>query len=175
MQFLKISGEGDPNTSKDYKEAVEALFSVAYHIKFSIKKGNPGINYGVLPLEGIWWAHDMEVFKRDEKSQWKWTMMIMQPEIVDESHFRDSLLAVKMKKDLPSLSNMVFETFEEGPSAQVMHIGPFSEEGPTIERLHQFIKDQGYQLSGLHHEIYLSDIRRAAPSKWKTILRQPLT
>ncbi len=174
MQFLKISGEGNPNTSKVYQEAVESLFSLSYHIKFSIKKGKHGINYGVMPLEGLWWADDMEVFKGDDKSQWKWTMMIMQPEVVTESYFRDSLEALQKKKALTALSDVVFETYEEGKSAQLMHKGPFSEEGPSIKRLHQFIENLGYKLSGMHHEIYLSDIRRAAPSRWKTILRQPV-
>jgi len=169
-----IDGEGDPNTSQAFQDAVEALFSISYTLKFMIKKGKEGIDYGVMPLEGLWWADDMSQFNIKNKANWKWTLMIMQPEYVTEKLFHESMEQVKKKKDLESLSKVRFEAFSEGKSAQIMHIGPFSEEGPTIERLHNFIKESGFKLVGKHHEIYLSDIRKAAPEKWKTIIRQPI-
>ena len=173
LSFLKIDGEGDPNTSIAYKNAVEALFSLSYALKFAIKKGPLAIDYGVMPLEGLWWADDMEQFEHTPKSEWKWTAMIMQPEMVTEALIQEVLETVKKKKDLPTLEKLRFETYKEGRAAQILHIGPFSEEGPTIQKVHDYIWELGCELKGKHHEIYLSDIRRAAPEKWKTIIRQP--
>jgi hypothetical protein len=172
MNFLMIDGQGDPNTSPAYQEAVEALFSVAYAIKFKVKK-TLAIDYGVLPLEGLWWADDMSMFSVEDKSGWKWTMMIMQPEFVSAALARDTIVEVKKKKDLPALAKLRFAPFHEGKAAQILHVGPFSAEGPTVDKVHAFIDAVGKR-SGKHHEIYLSDIRKADPAKWKTIIRQPL-
>jgi len=172
MNFLMIDGQGDPNTSPSYQAAVEALFSVAYAIKFKVKK-TLAIDYGVLPLEGLWWADDMSAFSVGDKSGWKWTMMIMQPEFVNAAMVRDTIVEVKKKKDLPALANLRFEAFAEGKAAQILHVGPFSTEGPTVAGVHAFIASVGKR-SGKHHEIYLSDIRKADPAKWKTVIRQPL-
>lgn len=173
MNFLLIDGHGDPNISKDYKDAVEALFSVSYALKFMIKKGTSQIDYGVLPLEGLWWTDDMSEFNTDNKNNWKWTSMIMQPEYITKDLVNEALEQVKKKKNLSSLPKIRFESFKEGNAVQIMHIGPFSEEGSAVEKLHDFIKENNYKLSGRHHEIYLSDARKAAPEKWKTIIRQP--
>lgn len=171
--FLMVDGEGDPNTSPAYAQAVEALFSVSYATKFRVKKGEQGRDYAVMPLEGLWWSDDMDSFTRGERSDWKWTMMIMQPPFVAASVVEDAIDDVGRKKDLPALERLRLETFEEGRCAQTLHVGPFSEEGPTIERVHDFIRTRS-TLTGKHHEIYLSDIRRAKPEKWKTIIRQPM-
>lgn len=173
LNYLMIDGQGDPNTSSAYSGAVEALFSVSYTVKFMIKKGESAIDYAVMPLEGLWWAEDMTAFTANDKSRWQWTMMIMQPEFVTDEIIAVATGTVNKKKKLPALSQLRFESFTEGRSAQILHIGPFTEEGPTIERLHQHIQARG-ELSGKHHEIYLSDIRKAAPEKWKTIIRQPM-
>ncbi|MBU4446281.1 MAG: GyrI-like domain-containing protein [Candidatus Marinimicrobia bacterium] len=175
MNFLMINGKGDPNTSQEFKHAVEALFSLSYAIKFMIKKGEAGIDYGVLPLEGLWWADDMSSFSVDSKENWKWTLMIMQPEFVTKEMVEKATEEVRKKKSLIALPLVRFESFAEGKAAQIMHIGPFSEEGPTVEKMHVFIEDNGSQRIGKHHEIYLSDIRRSAPEKWKTIIRQPMS
>lgn len=175
MNFLMIDGTGDPNTSLDYKEAIEALFTLSYTLKFMIKKGELGIDYGVMPLEGLWWVDDMSKFDQNKKEDWKWTAMIMQPEVVTNELVASATEEVRKKKNPKALSKIRFEAFTEGKAAQTLHIGPFSEEGPTIKKVHDFIIDNGYKLSGKHHEIYLSDIRRAAPEKWKTIVRQPYT
>ena len=172
LQFLMIDGEGDPNTSLEYAAAVEALFSVSYTAKFIVKKAD-GVDYGVMPLEGLWWADDLSVFAAGDKSQWKWTMMIMQPPFVAAPVIDAALAEVRRKKPLLAVDRLRFERFEEGACAQVLHVGPFSTEGPTVERLHEFI-DARTSRRGKHHEIYLSDIRRAAPAKWKTIIRQPM-
>lgn len=172
FNYLMIDGHGDPNTTPAYAEAVEALFSVSYTAKFMIKKGTQAIDYSVMPLEGLWWADDMSVFTGNDKSHWKWTMMIMQPPIVTKEIIAAAIAGFTKKKKLMAIPLMRFESFAEGLSAQVLHVGPFSNEGPTIERLHQHIQSHA-KLSGKHHEIYLSDVRKAAPVKWRTIIRQP--
>ncbi len=172
MKFLLIDGAGDPNTAQEYKDAVEALFAVSYALKFMVKK-EKGVDYGVLPLEGLWWSDDMAQFSMENKDAWKWTSMIMQPEYVTEDLVSKALEQVE-KKNPPALPKIRFESFHEGLSAQIMHIGPYSAEGPTIDRLHSFIKENGYELKGKHHEIYLSDPRRSSPERMKTVIRQPM-
>ena len=175
MNFLMIDGEGDPNTSQSFQDAVEVLYPLSYNIKFFIKRDEIGIDYGVLPLEGLWWAKDMTAFSELRKEEWLWTMMIMQPELVNKAMVTKAIKEVKQKKNPVALPLVRFESFTEGKAAQIMHIGPFSKEGPTIEKIHTFIRKSGNQRIGKHHEIYLSDIRRAAPEKWKTIIRQPMS
>ena len=172
MNYLMVDGEGEPG-SQVYAEAVEALFAVSYAVKFMVKKGPLAIDYGVMPLEGLWWADDMAAFSVDDKASWKWTMMIMQPDIVTGEMIDTAIAQVKKKKNPAALSLARFESLCEGQCAQIMHIGPFSAEGPTVARVHQFIEDRGV-LTGKHHEIYLSDIRKADPAKWKTVIRQPM-
>lgn len=174
MNFLMIDGEGDPNTSQTYQDAIEALFSVSYALKFMIKRSELQIDYGVLPLEGLWWTDDMSKFNAVNKDKWKWTSMVMQPEHVSKDFFETAVAQVKKKKKLIALSDMRFEGYNEGKAAQIMHIGPFSDEGPTIDRLHSFIRDNNYEPKGKHHEIYLSDFRKTAPDKLKTAIRQPI-
>lgn len=174
MRFLMIDGEGDPNTSPSYVAAVEALFSVSYTAKFMVKKGAQQLDYAVMPLEGLWWSDDLSSFITRDKSQWKWTMMINQPDLADDAVIEGAIDQVKRKKGLPALDLLRLERFAEGRCAQVLHIGPFDQEGPTIQRVHDFIGERS-ALAGKHHEIYLSDVRRADPAKWKTIIRQPMT
>lgn len=174
LQFIIIDGHGDPNTSKEFREAVEVLFSVSYAVKFIVKKGDAGVDYGVMPLEGLWWSDDMTTFSVKNKSDWNWTLMIMQPERVTPGLFAIALQQVRKKKNLTALSKLRLHTFTEGKSAQILYVGPFSEEGPTIAKIHSSIEQQGYRVAGKHHEIYLSDIRKTAPDKLKTIPRQPM-
>lgn len=173
MNFLMVDGEGDPNTSQSYAEAVEALFAVSYSGKFLVKKGPLAIDYGVMPLESLWWADEMSKFSPGDRSSWKWTAMIMQPSFITREIIDRAVADTTRRKRLPAISRLRFEEFAEGHCAQILHIGPFSAEGPTIERLHQFIAGRG-ERTGKHHEIYLTDIRRADPSRWKTIIRQPM-
>lgn len=174
MNYLMIDGKGDPNTAPAYSEAVESLFKLSYTIKFLIKKSELEIDYKVMPLEGLWWVENMENFDPTKKDDWLWTSLMMQPDLVTEEHVNLAKEQVLKKRKLSeaALEKIRFEQFEEGKCAQIMHIGPFSEEGPTIEKLHQYIFDNNFKLTGKHHEIYLSDIRRAKPEKWKTIIRQ---
>jgi hypothetical protein len=140
-----------------------------------VKNSDLNMDFGVLPLEGLWWADDMSDFVNGNKSNWYWTMMIMQPDIVTSSLVDDGLAKALSKKQLPALEKIRFETLSEGQCAQILHKGPFDDEGPTVEKLHQFIEQAGSVVRGKHHEIYLSDIRRAAPENWKTVLRQPMS
>ena len=173
LRYLMIDGEGDPNDSRSYSDAVEALFSVAYAIKFRVKKSEIGVDYGVMPLEGLWWAEDMTEFSVSNKSNWKWTMMILQPDFATADLIEIVRVETMRKKSLEAGGRMRLETLSEGVCAQIMHIGPFSEEGPTVQKVHDYIQANG-ELTGKHHEIYLSDVRKAAPSKWKTVIRQPM-
>ncbi len=175
MNFLMIDGQGDPNTSQEFQDAVETLYSLSYTLKFMIKKGASEIDYGVLPLEGLWWADDMSQFTTGNKETWKWTLMIMQPEFITTKLFNEAVEQVRKKKNPAALAKVRFGSYSEGQAAQIMHLGPFSEEGPTIEKVHRFIEENGCSRTGKHHEIYLSDIRKAAPEKWKTVVRQPMT
>ncbi len=173
MQFLMIDGHGDPNTAQEYQDAIEALYPVAYKLKFMSKKELER-DYVVPPLEGLWWAEDMDTFTRREKSAWDWTMMIMQPEWITQEMFEAAVKQVE-EKALPALSKMRLETYHEGLAVQIMHIGSYDDEGPTLHRLHyEFIPENGFEMSGKHHEIYLSDFRKVAPEKLKTVLRQPV-
>jgi hypothetical protein len=178
LAYLMVDGEGDPNTAQSYQEAIEALFSLSYTLKFVFKKGPRAIDYGVMPLEGMWWADDPRDFGGEglqaNKSKWKWTMMIVQPEFIAQAHVDAAMEEVRKKKNPAALNRVRFETLIEGTSAQVLHVGPFSAEGPVIQRMHDFIHAAGKELCGKHHEIYLSDPRRTAPEKLKTILRQPM-
>ncbi len=173
LNYIMVDGEGDPNTSPAYAQAVEALFSVAYTTKFMVKQGAQALDYAVMPLEGLWWADDMSAFSANDRSKWKWSMMIMQPPFVTDEGLATAISEVRKKKSLPAIDRVRISAFTEGLCAQVLHVGPFTEEGPTIVRLHAFI-DARTGKAGKHHEIYLSDIRRAEPSKWKTIIRQPM-
>jgi hypothetical protein len=173
MNFLMVDGRGDPNTSKEYRDAVEILYGVSYPLKFTLKKAGI-LEYTVMPLEGLWWVEGSEELDPDKKGNWQWTSMIMQPEQVSSDLVVDTLKDVREKKDFAAISKIRLESYEEGVSVQIMHIGSWSEEAPTIKKLHDFAKEQGYGLRGKHHEIYLGDPRRTAPEKLKTVIRQPV-
>ncbi len=174
LSFLMVDGRGDPNTSQEYQEAMGALYAVSYSLKFMVKNVKQVADYAVMPLEGLWWTEDMSQFSVEKKHRWQWTMMIMQPEYVGQELVTQALAEVEIKKNPPALSKIRFESCHEGLSAQIMHIGPYSEEPPTIEKLHQFIAEKGYEPRGKHHEIYLSDPQRTAPERLKTVIRQPM-
>ena len=169
-----VDGEGDPNNSTAFQQAVEALYSLSYTLKFSLKKSPRGLDYGVMPLEGLWWADDPRVFYDADKSKWKWTAMILQQDFIARPQVDAAFEEVRKKKNPAALNLVRLEKLEEGLSAQILHLGPFSAEGPVIQRMHDFIEASGKRLRGRHHEIYLSDPRRTAPEKLKTILRQPM-
>lgn len=175
LNFLMIDGQGYPGTSQEYQDAMQALYTLSYTLKFMMKK--KGKDYVVMPLEGLWWADDMDVFTNEfmeQKDEWKWTSMIMQPDFITQEMVEKAIEDVKQKKDPPALAKVRFESYTEGLSAQILYFGSYSDERPTIGRMHSFIKDKGYRMRGKHHEIYLSDPRRTKPEKLRTIIRQPI-
>ena len=171
--FLMIDGAGDPNTAQEYADAVAALYPLAYGLRAAIKQ-ETGDGYAVMPLEGLWWADDMSRFSVERKGDWRWTMMICQPDLVTPAMAAGILPEVTTKKKLVSGDKVRLEFYDEGLAAQVMHVGPYAAEEPTIALLHGFIAAEGLELSGRHHEIYLGDPRRSDPAKLKTIIRQPV-
>lgn len=179
MPFLMADGHGDPNTSPRYAEVVEALFVASYAVR-AVAKRDLGLVHTVGPLEGLWSAQDLEVFHTRAKACWDWTMMIVQPpwvtrDLVD--HAIDLVAAKRGADAAHGLGAVVrWEEFGEGLSVQTLHVGSYDDEGPTIAAMHDgFLPAEGLSLRGRHHEIYLSDVRRTAPEKLRTILRQPVT
>jgi hypothetical protein len=174
LRFLCLDGHGDPNTSPEFARATQALYAVSYGAKFAIKKAG-GQNYRVSPLEGLFWSEDPAAFTSGDKAAWSWRMMVRQPEQVDTSLVGQVVAEAARKRPVDAVGDVRLVTWEEGPAAQVLHIGPYDAEGPTIARLHEFLADMGVTFDGRrhkHHEIYLGDPRRAAPEKLRTIIRQ---
>ena len=174
LTYLMIDGAGDPNTSPMYAEAVQALYAVAYTIRFALKRRDDPVDAPVMPLEGLWWVPDMSTFTVEDKSAWQWTLLILQSDVVTPELAGEARETAADTKGLPGIDRVRLEPFAEGRVAQVLHRGPYSEEGPTVEALHRFIAGQGLSLTGKHHEIYLGDPRRTAPEKLRTIVRQPV-
>ena len=193
LSYLMFDGQGDPNTAPAYVQAIEALYSLSYTLKFMSKRAF-GRDYVVGPLEGLWWAqaqsdkvdttfrkdcatmkYDMAAFAERRKDDWSWTMMILQPDWITAEHVQAAKAEVLMKKGLPGIETTRLEVLEEGLCAQILHVGPYDAEGPALLRLHQdWLPAHGLLETGHHHEIYLSDPRKVAPEKLKTILRQPV-
>ncbi len=172
LNFLMLDGQGNPNNNPAYQTVVEMLYALSYALKFACKK-TLGKDYTVMPLEGLWWTPDMAEFSLEDKNAWYWTMMIMQPEWITAEMVAVAREDVRRKKNLARLDEARFEVCEEGLAAQILYLGAYADEAPTIAALHVFIAEQGYELHGKHHEIYLSDPRKTAPEKLKTIIRQP--
>lgn len=176
LQFIMIDGIGSPGEAQEYLDALAVLYPVAFKIKFLSKAKSK--DYVVPPLEGLWWADDMKDFIKGNRDKWKWTMMIMQPDWITNEMFKKAIEETQQKK--PELSKLLpklrLEKYKEGKVAQIMHVGPYSEEGPTVQKVHDFIQNEGGTFDGhkqKHHEIYLSDPRKANPATMKTVIRQP--
>lgn len=175
IAYLMVDGKGDPNTSAEYQQAVQALYAVAYAIKFLSKAGPEALDFVVMPLEGLWGGEGPDTFDYRDRSSWTWTSMIAQPPHVTDEMVSRAMDQVRRKKgEMPGLERLRLATLHEGPSAQILHLGPYAAEVPTIERLHRWIEDNGYAFRGRHHEIYLGDPNRSSPERLKTIIRQPV-
>jgi hypothetical protein len=173
FNYLMVDGEGDPNNSQSFQEAVQALYTVAYTLKFMIKKVK-SVDYPVMALDGLWWMDDMTQFSMENRGAWRWTLMILQPAVVTKSLFVKALNQAKEKKGFAALSKIRLEPYTEGLSVQIMHVGPYAEEASTIQKLHAVARERGCELRGKHHEIYLGDPRKSKPEKLKTVIRQPI-
>lgn len=172
LSFLMIDGQGDPR-EQAYRDTVSLLFAVAYTVKFHVKR-TQGFDFAVMPLEGRWWVENLDDLDFEDRSNWLWTIMIMQPACVTPDMVAQACLEVQKKKALAVPPPVRLESFTEGLVGQILFTGPYKDEMPTIEHLHASIQAQGGVLVGKHHEIYLSDPNRTAPEKLKTILRQPM-
>jgi len=172
--YLMVDGHGNPGTAVAYQQALEALYSVSYTIRFAAKKALGRVHV-VGPLEGLWWADDMDAFTARAKDDWDWTMMIYQPEWISPDLVSESIAAAGKKKALPALDRLRFETLTEGLSVQTLHVGSYDDEGPVLKRMHhEYMPEHNLTFTGKHHEIYLSDPRKVEAAKLKTILRQPV-
>ena len=172
LSYVMVDGAGDPNTAPGYVQAVEALYATSYALKFAIKAAL-GRDYVVPPLEGLWTADDPSSFVRRDKAAWRWTMMILAPDFATPALFDQAVAKARSRRDLPA--SLRLETYAEGPSLQILHIGAYDDEGPILKRLHDIeMPTRGVTFNGPHHEIYLGDPRRTEASKLKTVLRQPV-
>ncbi|MGO2050852.1 MAG: GyrI-like domain-containing protein [Microbacterium sp.] len=176
LTYLMIDGRGDPNTAPEFATAVEALYPLAYTLKFASKQGL-GRDYTVMPLEGLWWADDHAAFTTvRDKSQWRWTLMIMQPEWIDEAMLTDAVAKASAKNPAARVTEVRLDTLDEGLCAQTLHVGTYDDEAPVLAKMHdEFIPEHGLRITGTHHEIYFSDPRRGDPAKRRTLLRQPVS
>ncbi|RZU63213.1 GyrI-like domain-containing protein [Zhihengliuella halotolerans] len=175
MRYLAVDGRGDPNTSPAYADTIATLYPVAYTLKFASKR-ELGRDYVVPPLEGLWWAEDMDAFTTArDKSRWEWTLMIMVPDWIEPDLYDDAVARVRAKDPPARLGDVRLEALSEGLCVQTLHVGPYDDEAAVLEAMHrEFVPENGLRLSGRHHEIYLSDARRVAPERLRTILRQPV-
>jgi len=176
LRYLMVDGHGDPNTSEEYRDALETIFPLAYALKF-LSKRSLDRDYTVMPLEALWWADDMAAFtSARDTSQWHWTALNLVPDWITDAHVEEAIATVRSKGGAPRLDELRVETLDEGLSVQTLHVGSYDDEAPVLAELHDvFVPEAGLRMTGRHHEIYLSDARRTAPEKLRTILRQPVT
>lgn len=175
FNYLKVDGAGNPNNNPQFQSATEALYALAYTIRFAYKAAADAA-YTVMPLEGLWWAEDMDTFLTRDKAAWQWTLMILQPEFISAELVAQSRAEALRKKKLSAeqLDALRFEPYAAGECVTMMHTGTYDAETESIALMHRTAREQGYELAGLHQEIYLSDPRKTAPEKMKTVLRQPI-
>ncbi|MGP6171426.1 GyrI-like domain-containing protein [Microbacterium sp. A196] len=175
LNYLMIDGHGDPNTSPEFTSAIEALYPLAYSLKFMSKRVIDR-DYVVMPLEGLWWADEHSAFtSARDKSLWHWSLMIMQPDWIDPEMFADAVITASAKNQGSRFHDVRFESFAEGRCVQTLHVGAFDDEAPVLARMHdEFIPQHALAMTGKHHEIYFSDPRKGVPAKRRTILRQPV-
>lgn len=174
LPYLMLDGRGDPNTNSGYAAAVKAIYAVAHALKAAIRQSEPGVDFTVMPLEGLWWSPEKISHAAADRPSWDWTLLIAQPDFVDTQLIDDVRAFAAQKSSREMVEAVRLGTLAEGPCAQVMHIGPDASEAATVERLHAFISSNGHVASGRHHEIYLSDPDRTAPQRLKTVIRQPV-
>ena len=174
LKYLMIDGSGDPNGAPGIQGAMEALYSVAYTMKFALKLGPEKLDWTVMPPEGLWWTGDGGPIDEKNKANWRWTLLMVIPDFVTAAMLRQNIKAVKEKKGFARVDDVRLGSWREGKAVQMMHIGPYSEVGIAIEKMLEFAAEDGYAAAGKHHEIYFSDPRRTKPGKLKTLVREPV-
>lgn len=174
-RFVMIDGEGKPGDTT-FAPRMPGLYATAYTLHFALKRR--GVVARIGPLEGLWWPGDtgtaQHLVTGVDQGGWHWTLLIGLPDEASQEELADALAAGRAKLVEPFASALRLESFAEGRAAQVMHVGPYDAEAPTIERLHAAIAAAGLQVRGAHHELYLGDPRRSAPARLRTLLRQPV-
>lgn len=181
VNYIAVRGKGNPNDPDgEYQQAIEILYAVSYVIKMSHKtdyKIQGFFEYIVPPLEGFWWQDDISGADYGNKDAFHWISVIRLPDFVTKRDFKWAVEAAAIKKNL-NCGKAEFYTVEEGLCVQMMHIGPFDKEPESVAMMDAFLEDQGYEnditAERLHHEIYISDKRKSAPEKWKTVIRHPI-
>lgn len=176
LLYLCLDGRGDPNRSPDFAAAMQALYALAYGLKFAARKQNPNRDFAVMALEALWWSEDQDTFSLDARDLWLWRAVILQPDFISVELLEPVRAEVlKKKPEIAAALNLArLETITEGLCAQVLHDGPYSTAKATVAVLHDFIAAQGLRKMGSHHEIYLSDLSRQTPDRMQTIIRQPV-
>ncbi|HUK80301.1 MAG TPA: GyrI-like domain-containing protein [Nitrososphaerales archaeon] len=170
LKYIMVDGEGEPG-GESFQQAMGAIYNVAYSMKFRSKRLLKK-DYDMMAPEGLWWMKGkIDMNKRDK---WLWTLMILVPDFVTPEMFSDSVAEVRSKKNPPGLERARLDTLDEGTSLQIMHVGPYATESESIAKMDAYAKEHGYKMVEKHHEIYLGDPRRAAPSKLRTVLRHPV-
>lgn len=181
MNYIAVRGQGDPNVEgSEYKESISLLYGIAYTIKMS-KKGDHQIegyfDYVVTPLEGFWWQDGVQGIDYAHKEAFRFISVIRLPDFVTRKDFDWAIEEAGRKKGM-DYSKVAFFPYEEGLCVQCMHIGPYDDEPATVQMMHEYMTKQGYALDitkdRFHHEIYLSDARRTAPERLKTVIRHPV-
>jgi hypothetical protein len=175
MNFFMVDGQGNPNNNPVFQDAIGALYACSYGLKMGYKKQQPTKDYVVPPLEGLWYMDDMKEWSMANKEKWQWTLMIRIPDYIPPEEAQAVISAVKTKKNPPLIDQVRVESYIEGKTVQVLYLGAYDDELPTIQAMHQYAQDHGYRLNGKHHEIYLSDFRKVSPDKLRTVLRQPVS
>lgn len=175
LRYLMVDGHGDPNTAPAYQAALAALYPFAYKLKF-FSKNELGEDYTVMPLEGLWWADDPAAFTTGrDKSLWSWTLLNLIPAWITDEHLDVARSAAARSVGDAAIDAVRAGWLDEGLCVQTLHVGSYDDEAPVLDALHtEFVPANGMRMVGLHHEIYLSDARRTAPEKLRTILRQPV-
>lgn len=173
-RYLALDGRGDPNSAPAYRDALATLYPVAYRLKLTSKTVLDR-DYGVMPLEALWWADEMDTFtSARDKSRWHWRLLNLVPAWLTAVHVAAALDAVARAGHAPSIADLRLEPLDEGLVVQTLHVGPYDDEGPVLAAMHEYVASEGYALTGRHHEVYLGDPRRTAPDRLRTILRQPV-
>lgn len=172
LRYLAIDGQGPPGEGTAFEDAIRALYPIAYTVKFTERR-MAGKDFPVMPLEALWYTEADGTFDHRSGKPWRWTAMILMPDLISADMVDRIAADIAATKALPIALEARLREVREGRSAQVLHVGPWSEETSTIEALHAFIRERGLHPAGAHHEIYLSDPRRTAPERLRTVIRQP--